>query len=234
MILPMTDTLPYSLVIFDCDGTLADTEPAYNKALSDGLIKLGLKDYTPEKCMDVFIGTAIPGIIEMIKEKYDIEFPDRFSDTMVDQVTGMLDTYMTLDPTTDSTLKKLFESDIKIAVGSNGQRKAVLAILKQAGFDRYFLEQQVFTFEDVASPKPAPDLYLHVCSQMGIDPDKALVIEDTVKGAMGGINANIDVVGYTGLTHRSTDIDDRLRVAGCKYMIKSMGELLNIVGCGRT
>ena len=158
-----------------------------------------------------------------------ITFPDGFIERNIDLIIDMLKTHMTLDPTTDSMLKTLFESEMKIAVGSNGQRRTVLATLKQAGYDRYFPETHVFTFENVARPKPAPDLYLHVCSQMGVDPENALVIEDTVKGAMGGINANIDVVGYTGLTHRAGDIDDRLRVAGCKYMIQSMDQLQSIV-----
>ena len=225
----MTDKKTYSLIIFDCDGTLADTEPACNKVLSDSLMDLGLTDYTPEKCMDTFIGTALPAIMDMVTDKYGTVFPDDYIERDSAKIIDMLETHMTLDPTTDGVLKALFESDIKIAVGSNGMRQTVLGTLNAAKYDQYFSEDRVFTFSDVARPKPAPDLYLHVCSQMGVDPQETLVIEDTVKGAMGGINANIDVVGYTGLTHRES-VGDRLRVAGCKYMTQSMAELLGIVG----
>lgn len=223
----MTDS-PYSLVIFDCDGTLADTEPAHNQAISEELIAMGLTEYTPEKCTDTFIGTAIPAIMKLIEDKHGVKFADDFIENHIDHAISLLADNMSLDPTTPAVLRTLYDSPIKIAVGSNGNKRTVLSILKQAGFDQFFPDEHVFTFEDVARPKPAPDLYLHVCSQMGVNPEHAIVIEDTVKGAMGGINANIDTIGYVGLTHRE-NIADRLSIAGCKKVMKSMQELLSIL-----
>lgn len=219
---------PYSLIIFDCDGTLADSEPAHNKALSEQLVEAGLIEYTPEICMDVFMGTALPAIKKLVEDKHGISLPDSFLTDAPRRVNGLLESHMTLEATTHPTLEKLAASGIKMAVGSNGQRDVVLEILKIAGFDEFFIADHVFTFENVARPKPAPDLYLYVCSQMGVDPGDALVIEDTVKGTMGGINAGIDVIGYTGLSHRVTQ-GDRLRVAGCKHIIARMDDLLKIV-----
>ena len=48
----------YDLIIFDCDGTLVDSEYLNNKVSSDLLIEFGLKEYTPERCVAEFAGTA--------------------------------------------------------------------------------------------------------------------------------------------------------------------------------
>ena len=49
---------PNRLALFDCDGTLVDSEYLNNKVTSDVLSEYGLPGYTPEKCMVEFTGTA--------------------------------------------------------------------------------------------------------------------------------------------------------------------------------
>jgi len=80
----------------------------------------------------------------------------------------------------------------------------------------------------VENPKPAPDLYLHVCDAMHVKPESAIVIEDTIAGAMAGIAANIDTVGYIGLTHRDNQAE-RLKGIGCDFIIENMKDLGEIV-----
>lgn len=215
----------YDLIIFDCDGTLADSEPAHNKALSAQLSALGLTEYTPDYCMQTFMGTAMPAIMRLIEDKHDITLPADFLDDNIRRVVSSLPTEMVLEGTTEGVLQNLSHNKgMKIAVGSNGQRAIVLEILKAAGFDRFFPENHVFTFEDVANPKPAPDLYLHICEKMQCAPENALVIEDTVKGALGGINAGIDTIGYVGLAHKDNQAQ-RLKDTGCIHIISRMAEL---------
>lgn len=205
-----------------------DTEPVHNRVLSDELMSLGLSAYTPKKCEDVFLGTALDAICAMVEDVEDITLPADFKDRVIDHTVKSMENGIALEDSTRGVLEILAQSRIKMAVGSNGNPPAVLASLKAAGFDKYFPDENVYTFKDVARPKPAPDLYLHICDRFGVDPGDALVVEDTVKGAMAGINANIDTVGYTGLTHRDNQAE-RLRIIGCKYNIKTMSDLLGIV-----
>jgi beta-phosphoglucomutase-like phosphatase (HAD superfamily) len=121
----------------------------------------------------------------------------------------------------------LHNDGVKIAVGSNGTRENVIETLKAAGLKEFFPDDFIFTFEMVKNPKPAPDLYLHVCEAMHVAPRHAVVIEDTVAGAMAGIAADIDTIGYVGLTHRENQAQ-RLSAIGCKQVINSMGDLENI------
>ena len=220
----MTLNAPYSLIIFDCDGTLADSETAHNSVLSHQLTNLGLIEYTPEKCMETFMGHAIPDIVERIEREHSVRFPDHYWRAAEAMYRDILPNHIRLDPTTRPLLEKLHAAGQKIAVGSNGTRDNVLETIRVAGFDEFFPPEFVFTFEDVENPKPAPDLYLHACAAMHVNPRHAVVIEDTVAGAMAGIAAKIDTIGYVGLTHRENQAQ-RLHDIGCKSVISSMDDL---------
>ena len=54
------------------------------------------------------------------------------------------------------------------------------------------------------------------------------MIEDTVTGAMAGIAAGIDTIGYVGLSHRKGQ-EQRLKDIGCISVIESMNELSEIL-----
>lgn len=219
----------YDLIIFDCDGTLADSEIAHNTVLLEQLHNLGLTEYTMEKCMETYMGRAITDIVESIETKYSVRFPDHHWKANQDRYRQLLPDNIRLDPTCRPLLEKLHMAGQKMAVGSNGTRDNVLETIKAAGFDEFFPPEFIFTFEDVENPKPAPDLYLHICDAMHVAPRHAVVIEDTVAGATAGIAGHIDTVGYVGLSHRQNQ-QERLESIGCKAVIQSMGDLETIIG----
>jgi HAD superfamily hydrolase (TIGR01509 family) len=217
----------YSLVIFDCDGTLADSEIAHNQVLCDQLHDIGLFEYTAEKCMEMFMGRAITDIIDDVETRHNVRFPNN-PQLAHDKYRDIMPTVLRLDPTCRPVLEALRANRMKMAVGSNGTRVNVLETIKAAGFDEFFPPENIFTFENVENPKPAPDLYLHICEVMHTHPSHALVVEDTVPGAMAGLSGKIDTVGYVGLTHRKGQAE-RLKDINCHYVIKEMGELADIV-----
>lgn len=217
----------YDLIIFDCDGTLADSEIAHNTVLMETLHSIGLTEYTIEKCMETYIGKAITNIIEEIETKYSVRFPNnqhgaeaRYRELLPDNIR--------LDETCRPLLERLRDAGQKMTVGSNGTRDNVIETLRAAGLKEFFPDDFIFTFEMVKNPKPAPDLYLHVCDAMHVKPENAIVIEDTVTGALAGISAGIDTIGYVGLTHRENQAQ-RLSDIGCTQVIETMGELSEIV-----
>lgn len=224
----MQQNLNYNLIIFDCDGTLADSEIAHNTVLMEMLHDLGLTHYTLEKCMETYMGRAISDIIESVEKQYSVRFTSQMQVKAEARYRELLPQHIRLDDTTRPLLEKLKATGQKMAVGSNGTRDNVINTIKAAGFDEFFPEDQIFTFEMVENPKPAPDLYLHVCQAMHTDPNNAVVIEDTVAGATAGIAGNIDTIGYVGLSHRDNQAE-RLSMIGCKTVIGSMDELADIV-----
>ena len=218
----------YELIIFDCDGTLADSEMAHNKVMVERLHSLGLTHYTIELCMEKYMGRAISDITASVEKEYSVIFPSNELEISQTRFLELLPDHLRLDNTTKPLLDKLEKACYKMAVGSNGTRNNVLNTIKAANFESYFPEDRIFTYEMVKKPKPSPDLYLHVCDVFKTHPQNAIVIEDTVAGAMAGIEANIDTVGYIGLSHRENQAE-RLKQIGCKQIIHSMIELETLI-----
>lgn len=222
------NTSNYDLIIFDCDGTLADSEMGHNTVLLERLHSLGLTEYTVEKTMERFMGKAITAIVEEVETTHSVRFPDHYWVEDEARYREVLPQVIRLDDTCRPLLEKLRANGQKMAVGSNGTRDNVIETIKAAGFKEFFPDEFIFTFEDVKNPKPAPDLYLHVCEAMHVKPENAIVIEDTITGATAGIAAGIDTIGYVGLCHRENQFE-RLSMIECKTVMREMGELEQII-----
>ena len=61
-------------------------------------------------------------------------------------------------------------------------------------------EGRIFSAEDVAHGKPAPDLFLHAAASMGVKPVDCLVIEDSPLGVAAAVAAGMKVFGYAAMT----------------------------------
>src|SRR5690606_28500307 len=66
----------YDLVIFDCDGTLVDSEHLYNSITSELLNEIGYEDYTPALCLELFAGLSWSEIRRTLEEKHKTKLPD--------------------------------------------------------------------------------------------------------------------------------------------------------------
>ena len=80
-----------------------------------------------------------------------------------------------------------------LAVASNGSREIVEATLRAASIPEVF--DAVVVLEAPLRPKPAPDIYLRACELLGVAPERALAIEDSVPGARSASAAGLMVVG---------------------------------------
>jgi len=69
---------------------------------------------------------------------------------------------------------------------------------------------RVFSVEDVAHAKPAPDVFLHAAREMGARPQRCAVVEDSRSGVEAALAADMSVFGYAGGVTRA----DRLAVPG--------------------
>lgn len=210
----------YDLIIFDCDGTLVDTEYLNNKVSADLLNEFGLTDYTPEKCMADFAGKSWDIIKEILDERHKIEIPQSFIDSYVERVQiEMHEVDTTIKGAKDFV--SVCNDNYKIAVGSNGERSNVLQGLKLQGFMDYFSDETIFTKIQVANPKPAPDLFFYAAKQMGAEPSRCLVIEDSFSGAKAGVAAGMDVFGFTGASHDKKRSESHLKEVGVTAIFDS-------------
>lgn len=176
-------------LIFDCDGTLADTMPLHWEAWSDVARRHGL-EFSEERFY------ALAGV------------PSRHILATLSQEQGV-----TLDPVAvshekeEAYLEKLAHvgpihavceiakenhGKIPMAVASGGTKKVILMVLDHLKIREWF--QAVVTSEDVDHQKPAPDIFLEAARQIGVAPEFCRAYEDSDLGMQAIRAAGMEAV----------------------------------------
>tara|TARA_B100000780_G_scaffold87961_1_gene60538 strand:- start:725 stop:1306 length:582 start_codon:yes stop_codon:yes gene_type:complete len=99
-------------------------------------------------------------------------------------------------PGIEAVLDVLDSDGVPYAIGSNGPHRKMDITLRRCQLAERFVGR-IFSREDVANPKPAPDVYLLAAAQVGIAPRDCVVIEDSATGARAGVAAGMAVMGFT-------------------------------------
>lgn len=211
----------FDLIIFDCDGTLVDSEYPHNLAVSELLIDEGFDYITPEYVRDHFTGNRFSHILEKLTTKTGHEFPDGFRQRYIKRAYELL-------PLHQKPIEGVHElvsaaKDLaKICVASNGQKDNVFYSLETAGLLPYFEEAYIFTGLDVPNAKPAPDLFLMAADKLGAEPSKTLVLEDSVVGVTAGVAAGMTTFGFTGTNHAPEEQEKALKKAGAAHVFHKL------------
>lgn len=210
------------LVIFDCDGVLVDSERASNQVLARLLSEIGVR-LTFEETVENFIGLSLPQTLQRAEELLGGPPPENFLPELKRRTRRRFETELAPVPGAEEVLSTL---PVPYCVASNGNRAKMLFTLSKTGLLHRF-DRRMFSAEDVAVPKPAPDLFLHAADTLGARPENCIVVEDTPGGISAARCAGMRVYAYAGLTPRS-----KLLSAGPTGVIRSLPELLPIVGAG--
>ena len=202
----------YDLVIFDNDGVLVDSEPISNRLLADYLTELGFPTTIEDSYRD-FMGAAAHAVHDLIAERYDgARLPETFDEDFHARVFAAFQEQLAPVPGAAELLKRVSGSGVRYCVASSAHHAWIRTALTRCGLSSYFTEDQLFSAQDVGRGKPAPDLFLHAASAMGVPPERCVVLEDSPLGVAAARAAGMDVYGYTALTPR-----DRLAAATGLY-----------------
>lgn len=187
--------MPPVLVIFDCDGVLVDSEGVTNRVIQRNLAEYGLA-LTSQQIVDLFVGGTMPGVMELARSK-GAALPDGWLDEIYGAIFAALEADCTLIDGADQVLDALDGAGVPYAVGSNGPHAKMQVTLAKTGLLPR-LAGRIVSREDVARPKPAPDVYLHAAALFGVAPERCAVIEDSASGARAAQAAGMACFGYTG------------------------------------
>ena len=188
------------LVIFDCDGVVVDSEPLTLQLIRDDLAARGLPlDLT--KTTDLFMGGTIAGAGVQAREM-GADIPEDWADLIYDKVFAALASKVEPIPGIGAVLDRLDRQGIPYAIGSNGPHRKMEITLARCGLAARFAGR-TYSREDVAAPKPAPDVYLFAASQAGVAPQDCVVIEDSATGAQAAVAAGMAVFGFARETPRA-------------------------------
>ncbi len=176
-------------VVFDMDGVLFDTERLY----MDGLIvvadKLGLPNMK-EAAYDC-IGRNANDTRQVMLKAYGEDFDYK---AVSSQASAWFHEQIELHglpvkPGVYELLAFLKQQEYRIGLASSTRREVVLEQLKQAQIADYF--EQVIGGDMVEHSKPEPDIYLMACRALGVQPEDAYAIEDSLNGIRSAYRAGM-------------------------------------------
>ncbi len=185
-----------SLIIFDCDGVLVDTERLSNHLLAEILTESGLPISYAE-CRRRFVGKSMKSVKMEVESALGRALP---ADWLAEERTRTLAVLVRETEAVagvQAQIERLRHLDIPHCVASSGSLEKMRTTLGCSGL-LPLLEHVLFTADMVENGKPAPDLFLHAAAQMGHAPDQCVVIEDSLPGVQAGRAAGMRVLGYAG------------------------------------
>ncbi|MCB9947158.1 MAG: HAD family phosphatase [Rhodospirillaceae bacterium] len=186
-----------NLVIFDCDGVLVDTEAAANRHLVAELTQVGYP-VSLEECRRRFVGRALWSIQQEIEAEAQIRFPPDWSEAVRTDLERVFDVVgVNPVPGAQAAVRALQDAGLPCCVASSGRMSKMRKTLGLTGL-LPMLQDVLFSADMVANGKPAPDLFLYAAAAMGVLPRNAVVVEDSVPGAIAGSAAGMRVFGYVG------------------------------------
>jgi HAD superfamily hydrolase (TIGR01509 family) len=184
------------LVIFDCDGVLVDSERIAAPVLAQVLTEFGLPTTAEEVNRD-FKGRSWEYELEVIRARRGgVEpWPDlreRYHAALFEAFDARLQPI----PGIGAALDALDAAGVPRGLASGSDHERIRRSLRAAGLLDRFPDATIFSAEDVAHGKPAPDLFLHATAQMGFDRASTVVVEDSTIGVRAGVAAGMRVLGY--------------------------------------
>ena len=178
-------------VVFDCDGTIVDTETVSDAAWHEVLARYG---YTPtESDLLEVTGTTWPFAFEHFRTRVDIgddatafreELREVFREVFEEEVEFFHDVLL--------VMRQLVNRGIPIAVASSSSRQHVELVLDRA--EVHDLVTAVLGAEDTEHNKPHPEPYLKAAQQLDADPVRCAAVEDSDVGIEAAKKAGMWVV----------------------------------------
>ena len=187
----------FDLVIFDNDGVLVDSEGHANRILSDLLNQSGWAvNMTREESMALFLGRSLPAIRQLIESRLGHALPGDFEERYHARLFEVFDTELTAVPGVEEVLERI---RVPTCVASSGTHERIRRALAATGLLPRF-EGRIFSAEDVARGKPAPDLFLHAARRLGVTPSRCAIVEDSPLGVDAANAAGMVAFGFARLT----------------------------------
>lgn len=209
----------YPCIVFDLDGTLADTIDDIVSAVQKTMEHGGLPPESREMIRSNIGGGARNLLIRCMgsAEKAEAElsyFADYYAKHCAEQTT--------LYPFAKEVLA-YYHGECYVALATAKARAATEKILTHFGIAQYF--DQVVTADDVQNPKPAPDGIQQIIAKSGFRPEEMVLVGDTTTDIRTGKNAGIKTCcvpyGYGSM-------EDMLALQP-DYSVTSLSELKNLL-----
>jgi beta-phosphoglucomutase-like phosphatase (HAD superfamily) len=209
------------LIIFDVDGTMLNTEFIWQKAWEYVAEKNGIEKFG--KLFNKAVGTTGDAVTALLNRELP-DVPNRFDLLDEARIKGaeLIPQYIQTMPGLCELLDCVDEMGIRKAVATTTSRINTEQRLAQVGILNRF--EYLICGDEVSKRKPDPEIYNNVLKKMKIQPQNALVIEDTKYGVLAAYNAGIRVIMVP-----SINLPDHEDLDRCCAITSSLNDILYII-----
>lgn len=211
-------------IFFDCDGVLVDSEPLSAQTTADLLARKGLH-MTWQEANSYFTGKSMADAILLLRDEFGLVMDPSYAK---DHETLLFHRFHEGLRPILGIADLLARLPQPVCVTSNSTHRRLAVSLSLTGLDGFFPDR-VFSAEDVARGKPAPDLFFFAARRMGVSVDRCLVIDDSPSGIRGAVSAGARAIGFTGGSHITPGHADRLIEAGAQTTVNSIPALSTLL-----
>ena len=222
-------SLTAKALLFDLDGTLADTAPDLSRALNRVLQTLDCVSVTLKE-VRCWVGDGTENLLKRAVSKTRGKQVDV---GLIDKGVGLLDVYYSESlwvksvcyPGVLNGLAELKRLGFKLACVTNKPRLFSSDVLKQSGLHIFF--DVVVAGNDLPERKPSPMPLLYVAQELELDPSECIVIGDSKNDAEAALRAGMMVLLVTWGYHQ----DMELSQMGATELIQEFSEISNLISC---
>lgn len=206
----------YRAAIFDLDGTLVISEPAWEQAKRRVLTRHGIS--VSQEVLDAFVGRGLRGFLAEVAGPGLT--PERQTD-LANQIGAEADVLLPQlrqpIPGAASLLHRLTGAGVRVAVCSSSPRRHIDAALAMLGVLPQV--QVIVSAADLPRGKPDPLPYLETLRLLDLPAAQAFAIEDALPGVLSAEAAGLAVLGV-GAQGRSADFAQR-----CHFCVNDLADL---------
>jgi HAD superfamily hydrolase (TIGR01509 family) len=185
-----------TLVLFDCDGVLVDSERLVVDIDVAAVTAAGWP-VTREQVVETFVGRSDADVVALIEAQLGHALPAGWDAQWDADYRRVLDEQLEPVPGVRAAVEEVVARGRRTCVASSGSHDKMRRTLGRTGLWELF-EGRIFSATEVARGKPAPDLFLHAASRMRVDPGRCVVVEDSRYGVAAARSAGMRVVGFAG------------------------------------
>ena len=177
-------------VVFDCDGTLVDSERLSFQAWREALAAHGYELHDAD--IEATRGRAYPWVHAYFAERASLPDPEAFWPQHAGRLFELLETDLEVFDDAVGCARELKARGVPIAIATGSRRERLDATLRAAGLDGLF--DATVAQDEVEHSKPAPDLFLRAAELLGVAPEDCVAVEDSPTGVESALAAGMRVV----------------------------------------
>jgi HAD superfamily hydrolase (TIGR01509 family) len=186
------------------------------------LTEIGLP-MTGEQARKRYIGLSMKAVMDDVEGELGRALPEGWLSTFHARSHARLRTEIVAIAGVVEAVDALEAMGIETAVASSGEHEKMAITLGRTGLYERF-KGRIFSAQDVAHGKPAPDVYLLAAATLGYAPETCFAVEDSPNGARAAVAAGMTTFGY------AAQIDPALLVAaGVNHVFFDMADLPDLV-----